>query len=169
MGHINNRHERGQRREILKRVQYLNPAKLKLFIKPRDPFYYKSSVQLVSEAFGRTCTASLLVRWEPKNDSYFIEYASVAIDYRKYARNGNFRDPILNVTWVRKNQLKELVKENSVLMVWQVLRRPSKENLKLKISHVPTDRVIQDWYDADKLPEFGIRNSCTEAINSFLS
>ena len=152
--------------ESNQKIQYLDPYKLKLFVRPKTPFFFpkKRDLELKSESFGRIGTASLLVRWLSNSDSYFIENVSTA-------RSSGDTDPVINSIWVRSKQLEKLQESEDgvVLMLWELFRRPSSQNLNVKISHIPTYRLIRDWHEASDLPQFQIRNSCQGKINAFLS
>jgi len=163
---VQNKIYRRKKHETNQKIQYLDPFKLKLFIEPKIPFFFpkKRDLELKSESFGKISTASLLVRWLANSDSYFIENVATA-------RSSSGHEPVTKSVWVRGKQLEKLQQsdEGVVLMLWELFRRPNASRFNVKISHIPTYRVIREWHESGDLPQFQIRNSCQEKINSFLS
>lgn len=142
-------------------IQYLEPDKLSVFTRP---FSFKKCLKLTSEAHGNFRTASMLVRWTP-NDEYFVDSAAVANCYQ--SQSFAERD-----YWVSSKQLKDLQEsaDKVVLMLWELFRGPKSTDVRVKITHVPTHRLIRDWSTegVERLPRFKIQNSCEKLVNNFL-
>ncbi len=143
------------------KIHYLQPKKLQLFTRP---FSFNKCLKLTAEAHGGFRTASFLVSWAPR-DGYTVESAAVANCYNTQAfANRDY--------WVSSKQLYELQNsaKNVVLMLWEVFRKPVSENVNVKVTHVPTHRLIRDWreHKPQELPNFKMQNSCKEMASSFL-
>ncbi len=141
------------------KVHYIEPQRLQLFTKP---FSFNKCLKLTAEADGGFQTASFLVSWAPEG-GYTVQKAAVANSTESFAvRN----------YWVSSKQLYDL--QNSakkvVLMLWEVFRRPTSESMSVKITHVPTHRLIKDWSDhkPQELPRFKMQNNVKEVASNFL-
>ena len=140
-------------------IHYIEPERLKLFTKS---FNFNKCLKLRAEADGGFRTASFLVSWADEA-GYTIQNAAVANSSTSFA----VRD-----YWVSSKQLYEL--QNSarkvVLMLWEVFRRPASESMSVKITHVPTHRLIKDWsdYKPQELPRFKMQNNVKEVARHFL-
>ena len=145
-----------------KTIRYLDPERLQLFT--NKDFSFNKCLKLTAEAHGSFRTASLLVRWTP-NDEYFVDSAAVAQCYK--SQSFAERD-----YWVSSKQLKNLQDsaDQVVLMLWELFRGPKSPDVRVKISHVPTHRLIRDWstQSANKLPGFKMQNSCEKLVTQFL-
>lgn len=143
------------------KIHYIEPERLKLFTRP---FSFKKCLKLTSEAHGGFRTASFLVSWVPRG-GYTVEGASVANCYNSQSfANRDY--------WVSSKQLYDLQNsaKNVVLMLWEVFRRPASESVNVKISHIPTYRLIKDWRECkpQQLPKFKMQNHVREVTKSFL-
>ena len=154
----NNKYKR-TKYEKKSKVHYIEPERLKLFTKS---FNFSRCLKLKAEADGGFQTASFLVSYADEA-GYTIQNAAVVNSTNSFAA----RD-----YWVSSKQLYAL--QNSarkvVLMLWEVFRRPASESMSVKITHVPTHRLIKDWseYKLQELPRFKMQNNVKEVARHFL-
>lgn len=157
----NNKYIRTKHENKNGKVHYIEPKRLQLFTKP---FNFSKCLKLKAEADGGFQTASFLISWVPEV-GYTVHNAAVASigGGKKYAER-NY--------WVSSKQLYDLQNsaKNVVLMLWEVFRRPTSESMSVKVTHVPTHRLLKDWSDQkpQELPRFKMQKSCKEVALSFL-